>query len=149
MKFAWMLIASFMLVACAPGSKKTATEPPPPAPERPGPGPGPSGGGEFEWGRSPCQVRSDCHDPVLNQSLPRIVAFLTQSRGPLRPEEIAAFYCGRLLGRAWEAELGGDGFDDRITEFLAGMIDPSACKVRPDWQPALRHFFVNHQEYGK
>ena len=61
--------------------------------------------------------------------------------------EAAPFLCGRWLGRAWEEEVGGDGFDSRIGDFLVANYDLNDCRARPVTTKELNEYLKNHQEY--
>jgi hypothetical protein len=146
MKIALSLMAVLLLGACAPGSKGGGSAPVSP---RPAPAPGPTPETELQWGELACQRRAACKDPVLNQSLERIVAFVSRNRGRMPAGDLGPYYCGRLLGRAWENEIGGSGFDAHLDNFFSRMFDPSDCAAKPEWRENFRNYFKNHQEYKK
>lgn len=143
MKIAVCLILTLLLGACAPGSGNGN------APGKPAPGPGPRPGPKTEpwWGMLTCQQRETCHDPVLNQSLIKLMYFFGRKRGPVPPGDAAPFYCGRLLGRSWSDEMGSDGLDPRVGRFLAEIFDLTACRPLPLTAGNLNNYLINHEEY--
>jgi hypothetical protein len=147
MKIAISLLLCLLLSACASESGDVGPSGSPAPAPAPRPVPGPQPEAELSWGMLKCQKQENCQDPVLNLRVSKIKYFFATKRNPKFEGEAAPFLCGRWLGQVWTEEMGSDGFDPRVGEFLLQNYDLKDCRGLAVDLKTLNNFLQNHQEY--